>query len=88
MQNQNEISLEKLRIAINNYFERLENAYTTLGSKADTEDLILLNPSVFKMTQQEFNEIVEKHVGNHTMEIALRSYLKLTAFNEANALIE
>lgn len=26
------------------------------------------------MTQEEFNDLVKKHLGNHTMEIALRSY--------------
>ena len=81
LQNQNEISLEKLRTATNHYFERLEKAYTISGNKADTEDLMLLNPSVFKMTQQEFNEIVEKHIGNHTMEIALRSYAETTGLH-------
>ncbi|MDE5936303.1 MAG: hypothetical protein K2G83_02730 [Ruminococcus sp.] len=81
LKNQNEISLEKLRTATNEYFERLEKAYIISGSKADTEDLILLNPSVFKMTQQEFNEIVEKHIGNHTMEIALRSYAEVTGLH-------
>lgn len=78
LKNQNEISLEKLKTATNEYFERLEKAYTISGNKVDTEDLILLNPSVFKMTQQEFNKIVEKHIGNHTMEIALRSYAEAT----------
>ncbi len=81
LKNQNEISLEKLRMATNDYFERLEKAYIISGSKADTEDLMLLNPSVFKMTQQEFNNIVEKHIGNHTMEIALRSYAEATGLH-------
>lgn len=81
IQNQNEISLEKLKIARNQYFERLERAYTISGSKADAEDLILLNPSVFQMTQQEFNKIVDKHIGNPTMEIALRSYAKATGLH-------
>ena len=33
------------------------------------------------MTQQEFNKIVEKHIGNHTMEIALRSYSEATGLH-------
>lgn len=81
LKNQNEISLEKLRTATNDYFERLEKAYIISGNEVDNEDLVLLNPSVFKMTQQEFNNIVEKHIGNHTMEIALRSYAEATGLH-------
>ena len=33
------------------------------------------------MTQQEFDNIVEKHIGNHTMEIALRSYAEATGLH-------
>lgn len=81
LKNQNEISLEKLRTATNDYFERLEKAYIISGNEVDNEDLVLLNPSVFKMTQQEFDNIVEKHIGNHTMEIALRSYAEATGLH-------
>lgn len=81
LKTQNEISLEKIRIVTNDYFERLEKAYTISGNEVHNEDLTLLNPSVFKMTQQEFNNIVEKHIGNHTMEIALRSYAEATGLH-------
>lgn len=56
------------------YLNRLDTAYNITGSKIDNEDLALLNPNVFKMKQEEFNSLVHKHFGNHTMEIALRSY--------------
>lgn len=56
------------------YLNRLETAYNITGSKIDNEDLVLLNPKIFRMTQGEFNDLVKKHLGNHTMEIALRSY--------------
>lgn len=81
VEKQKQISLEKLRTTTNDYFERLEKAYTISGNKANSEDLILLNPSIFKMTQQEFDNIVERNFGNHTMEIALRSYAETTGLH-------
>lgn len=66
--------LSRLEDTYKAYLNRLETAYNITGSKIDNEDLVLLNPKVFRMTQGEFNDLVKKHLGNHTMEIALRSY--------------
>lgn len=66
--------LSRLEDTYKAYLNRLETAYNITGSKIDNEDLALLNPNVFKMKQEEFNDLVHKHFGNHTMEIALRSY--------------
>ena len=104
LKNQNEISLEKLRTATNDYFERLEKAYIISGNEVDNEDLVLLNPSVFKMTQQEFDNIVEKqklaenvyrnacnYINNITPYFEIDSFMQTMAgmlFNEANVLTE
>lgn len=67
-------AVNKINDVYENYISRLDEAYTISGSKVNHEDLILLNPDIFPMTQQEFDDIAERNFGNHTMEIALINY--------------
>lgn len=63
-----------IEAAYDAYMQRLEDHYTPRGSQIDDDDIKLLNPALFQLTQREFNHLIDKHSGNVTMEAALRNY--------------
>ncbi|MDO5559283.1 MAG: hypothetical protein Q4F95_06750 [Oscillospiraceae bacterium] len=69
-------AIDKSEKAYNDYLSRLDDAYMITGERINTADLALLNPDVFKMTQDEFNDVAFRNKDNPTMFVALRSYAK------------
>lgn len=68
------VAKERINAAYDNYIQRLNEAYTIYGIQIDEKDIQLLNPTIFHLTQWEFDKLCDKHAGNATMEAALRSY--------------
>ena len=63
-----------IEAAYDAYMQRLEEHCTPKGSQIDEDDIKLLNPTIFHLTQWEFNHLIDKHSGNAAMEAALRNY--------------
>ena len=57
------------------YLRRLKIAYIINIEHLDINQLALLNP-FYKMSQEEFDALTERNIGNHTMETVLINYAK------------
>lgn len=61
--------------AYNDYLERLKKSVESIsGNSVNTEDLALLDNRYIKISQEEFNALVNRHKGNNVMLNALSNY--------------
>lgn len=72
------VATRKIETALKDYLARLDRSYDISGNKIDHDTLALLDPSRVVLTQEEFDRLAEKFLGNHTMEAALRTYANKT----------
>lgn len=60
--------------AYTDYLIRLESAFKLYGKDIDINVVNFLDPQKVKLTQSEFDRLVEPYLGNHVMEAAFRTY--------------
>ena len=72
------VARKKIEDAYDSYLERLDRSYDIRGDRVDEKVLSLLDPSRVTLTQEEFDRLAKKFLGNYTMEAALRTYADRT----------
>lgn len=60
--------------AYTDYLDRLESAFKLYGKDIDINVVNFLDPQKVKLTQSEFDRLVEPYLGNHVMEAVFRTY--------------
>lgn len=65
---------QKCQQAYLEYLERLDSAFKLYGKDIDSNVVNFLDPEKVKLTQSEFDRLVEPYLGNHVMEAVFRTY--------------